>query len=51
MGKECIKLIIYEKQGKTRVKFKNKKNKYAPKEVKYLHLVLSSKIRDILREI
>ena len=51
MSKEGIKIIIYQKDDKVKVKFKNKKSKYAPKEVKDLHLVLSSKIRDILRQI
>lgn len=51
MKKEQIKIIIYQKDDKTRVKFKNKNSKYAPQEVKNLHIVLSSKIKSILNEI
>lgn len=51
MKKAKIELIIYQKEDKTKVKFKNKKGKKIPDTVKNLYLVLSSKIRDILEEI
>lgn len=51
MKKEQIKIIIYQKDGKTKVKLRNKNSKYAEKEVKNLHLVLSNKIKDILTKL
>ena len=46
--KAKIELIIYQKEGKTKVRFKNKKGKRVSKQVNDLYLVLSNKIKDIL---
>lgn len=51
MKKESIKIIIYEKDNKTRVKLKNKNCKYASDGVKNLHTMLRYKISDILNKI
>lgn len=51
MKKAKIELIIYQKEGKTKVKFKNKKGKNASKEISNLYLVLSNSIKDILNKI
>ena len=51
MRKAKIKIIIYEADGKTKVKVKNKKGKKLPKNVYSLYVLLSSKIKDYLKEI
>ena len=51
MSKEGIKITIYQKDDKTKVKLKNKFSKKASEGVKNLHLVLANKIKDILNEI
>lgn len=51
MNKAKIKIIIYQKDDKTKVKFKNKRSKKVSQEVKNLHIVLSSKISDLLNKI
>lgn len=49
--KEYIKLIIYQEDGKTKVKIKEKNRKKASIEIKNLHLMLKIRIVDILRKI
>lgn len=51
MRKAKIKIIIYEENGRTKVKVKNKKSKKLPKNIYNLYVVLSSKIKDYLKEI
>lgn len=51
MKKESIKLIIYQEDGKTKVKFKEKHNKKSSQEIKNLHLMLKLRIVDILRKL
>lgn len=51
MKKAKINLIIYQKDGKTRVKFKNKKGKNISKETENLYIVLSASIKNILNKI
>lgn len=51
MRKAKIKIIIYEENGRTKVKVKNKKSMKLPKSVYNLYVVLSSKIKDYLKEI
>ena len=51
MNKGKIKITVYQKDGKTRVKVKKKKSKNASKEVTNLYLVLSKTITDVLQKI
>lgn len=49
--KESIKIIIYQENDKTKIKLKNKNKKNAPDGVKNLHLLLNTKIVDILKNL
>ena len=51
LNKAKIKIIIYEKDGKTKVRLKKKKSKNTPIGVNNLYLVLQSKIRKYLSEL
>lgn len=51
MNKAKIKIIIYEKNGKTKVKLHKRKGKNLPVGVNNLFLVLQSKIRKYLEEL
>lgn len=51
MKKAKIKIIIYEKDGKTKVKLHKKKGRNLPVGVNNLFLVLQSKIRKYLEEL
>lgn len=51
MKKAKIKIIIYQENGKTKVKLKKKIPRKSTSEIKNLYLVLTSKIRDILMKI
>lgn len=48
MNKGKIKITIYQKEGKTKVRVKKKKSKNSSEEVSNLYLVLSKKITDYL---
>ena len=51
LKKAQIKLIIYEKDNKTKVRIKKRKSKNTSVGVNNLYLVLISKIRKYLEEI
>lgn len=51
MKKAKIKIIIYEKDGKTKVRLLKKKGRNLPVGVNNLYLVLQSKIRKYLDEL
>lgn len=51
LKKAKIKIIIYEKDGKTKVRLKRKRGKNLPIGVNNLYLVLQSKIKKYLEEL
>lgn len=51
MKKESVRLIFYQENGKVKVKLKNHYKKNAPDGVRNLHILLNSKITDILKDL
>lgn len=51
MRKAKIKIIIYEKDGKTKVKLKRKRDRHIAVGTNNLYLVLQSKIKQFLNDL